>query len=77
AYLVNQQPPTLNELNQLSNTYIYEVGHFIGEFIVETKGISALSELIKNNGNLKETLNMDDEQFIKQWFAFVKTKYGI
>ncbi|MBD0352825.1 MAG: hypothetical protein ICV65_16910, partial [Flavisolibacter sp.] len=46
AYLVNQQPPTLNELNQLSNTYIYEVGHFIGEFIVETKGISALSELI-------------------------------
>ena len=77
SYLVNQKPPTLHELNQLSNTYIYEVGHFIGEFIVETKGISALNELIKNNGNLKETLNMDDEQFTKQWFAFVKTKYGI
>lgn len=76
-YLVNQKPPTLDELKQLSNTYIYEVGYFIADFIVKTKGISALNSLIKNNGNLKQTLNMDDDEFTKQWFAFVKKKYGI
>ena len=77
SYLVNQNPPTLSELNQLSNTYIYEVGYFIADYLVETKGISVLNTLIKNNGNLRQTLNTDDQEFTKQWFAFVKKKYGI
>lgn len=77
SYLVNQKPPTIDELNQLSNTYIYEVGYFIAEYLVKTKGNSILNTLIKNNGNLRQTLNIDDEEFTKQWFAFVKEKYGI
>lgn len=77
TYLINQKPPTLNELNQLSNTSIYEVGYFIGDFIVTTKGASALNSLIKNNGNLEETLNIDGEEFTKQWFAFIKKKYSL
>jgi len=36
-----------------------------------------LNSLIKNNGNIQQTLNMDDAEFTKQWFAFVKKKYGI
>jgi len=36
-----------------------------------------LKSLIQNNGNLKDTLNIDDEEFTKQWFAFVKKKYGL
>jgi len=77
SYLVNQKPPTIDELNQLSNTYIYEVGYFIADYLVKTKGNSVLNTLIKNNGNLLLTLNADDEEFTKQWFTFVKEKYGI
>jgi hypothetical protein len=77
SYLVNQKPPTIDELNQLSNTYIYEVGYFIAEYLVKAKGNSVLNTLIKNNGNLRLTLNADDEGFTKQWFTFIKEKYGI
>jgi hypothetical protein len=77
SYLINQKPPTLKELNDLSKPYVYEVGYFIAEYLVEIKGNDVLNTLIKNNGNIQQTLNMDDEEFIKQWFAFVKKKYGI
>jgi hypothetical protein len=77
SYLVNQRPPTLKELNDLSKPYVYEVGYFIAEYLVEIKGNDVLNALIKNNGNIQQTLNMDDVEFIKQWFAFVKKKYGI
>lgn len=76
-YLVNQKPPSLEQLNEFSNPNIYEVGYFITQFIVETHGTTALKSLIQNNGNLKDTLNVNDEEFTKQWFAFVKKKYGI
>jgi hypothetical protein len=77
SYLVNQKPPTLIELNDMSKPYVYEVGYFIAEYLVESKGNDVLNSLIKNNGNIQQTLNMDDEEFTKQWFAFVKKKYGI
>lgn len=76
-YLVSQKPPSLKVLNELSNQNIYEVGYFIAQFIAETHGTNALRSLIQNNGNLKDTLNLSDEEFTKQWFAFVKKKYGI
>ena len=75
--IVNQKPPTLKELNDWSNTDIYDVGYFIAEYLVEIKGNDVLNLLIKNNGNIQQTLNMDDKEFTKQWFAFVKKKYGI
>lgn len=77
TYLVSQEPPSLKELNDFSNPKIYEVGYFIGQFIVETYGAKTLKSLIQNNGNLKATLNLDDEEFTKQWFSFIKKKYGI
>ncbi|HTE27040.1 gluzincin family metallopeptidase [Flavitalea sp.] len=77
SYLVSQNPPSIKELNELGDPRLYEVGYFISEFIVESHGVLTLKSLIENNGNLKDTLNMDDETFTKQWFAFVKKKYGI
>lgn len=76
-YLVNQKPPTLTELNDWSNANIYDVGYFISQYLVESKGNAVLNSLIKNNGNIKQTLNMDEREFTKQWFEFVKKKYGI
>jgi len=77
SYLVDQKPPTLKELNDFSDTAIYDVGYFLGEYLVDTKGKPVLNTLIKNNGNIKQTLSMDDEEFTAKWFAFVKKKYGI
>jgi hypothetical protein len=77
TYLINQKPPTLKELNDLSKPYVYQVGYFITEYLVEIKGNDVLNALIKNNGNIQQTLNMDDEELTRQWFAFVKKKYGI
>lgn len=76
-YLVNQKPPSLTALNELSNPNFYEVGYFIAQFSSETYGASALKSLIKNNGNLKDTLHMNEDEFTKQWFALVKKKYRI
>lgn len=76
-YLVSQKPPSLKELNEFSNPKIYEVGYFIAQFIAETHGSTAMKSLIQNNGNIQDTFKIDDEEFTKQWFAFVKKKYGI
>ncbi len=76
-YLVDQEPPALEELNQFTNTYIYELGYFIAEYMVATKGKEVLNELIQNNGDLQATFNMTDGEFTKEWFAYVKKHYGI
>ena len=76
-YLVDQNPPSFNELNQFSNTRIYEVGHFIGQYIQDSKGGAGFKALILNNGNVRETFGLSDEEFTKAWFEFVKKKYGI
>ena len=77
SYMVDQQPPSLSELNELSNLKIYEVGYFIAQFITETFGSDALNSLIRNNGNIKETLKMEEKEFTENWFAFVKNKYRL
>jgi hypothetical protein len=76
-YMVKQQPPSIQELNEFSSPKIYEVGYFIAQYITETHGRTVLKSLIENNGNLKDTLNLDEAEFTKQWFAFVKRKYQV
>ena len=76
-YLVNHKPPGLKQLSDFSDTTIYEVGYLVSEYLVETKDKNILNTLIKNNGNIKQTLNVDDEEFTRRWFAFVRKKYGI
>jgi hypothetical protein len=77
SYLVNQDPPTISELNSMSNTYVYDVGFLIGEYITETWDYAHLRDLINNNGNLQTTLGMTSSEFQSAWFQFVKDKYGI
>lgn len=77
GYLINNNPPSLDELSLFTNTYIYEVGYFIGEYLEETFGENVLNELILNNGNISETLQMSDEEFTKAWFSFVENKYAV
>lgn len=64
-------------MTEFSNPKIYEVGYFIAEYITETQGRTALKSLIQTNGNLKDTLKVDEIEFTRQWYAFVKRKYGV
>jgi hypothetical protein len=76
-YMVAGQPPSLAELDRLSDTRIYDVGYLIGEFVVETRGREALVELVRANGDIARVLGLDAAAFSSQWHAFVRARYGI
>ena len=76
-YLIDENPPSLEELSQFTNTYIYEVGYFIAEYLVATKDEKVLNELMINHGDIQATLGMNEEEFTKAWFDFVKVKYQL
>jgi hypothetical protein len=59
-----------------SKAQIYTTNHF-RIFYSSLDENAVLNSLIKNNGNIKETLKISDDEFTKQWFAFVKKKYDI
>ena len=75
-YLVNHHPPSLKQLNDWSDTSIYDVGYFICQYLVETNGSGILNTLIKNNGEIQGSLHVADDAFTERWFAFVRRKYG-
>ena len=77
GYLLEQPPPSINELNQFTNMYMYEVGYVVSEYLVATYGESILNKLIANNGDIESTLEMNEEEFTQAWFAFVKEKYEL
>lgn len=76
-YLVAHHPPTIDKLNLFTNTYIYEVGGFIAEFLVHTHGEPILHTLIENNGDIETSLGMTEQELTEAWFDFAKEKYGI
>ena len=76
-YLVNQQPPSLDQLNDLSDPRVYEVGYFVAQFVVKTYGTKALRSLIQTNGDLKSSLRMTNDEFTRAWFGFVRKEYGL
>ncbi len=76
-YMVSHTPPTMTELNSFSNTYIYDVGYLLAEYIVTQWDYDHLRSLIVNNGNTTATLGMTSSQFHAAWFEFIKAKYGI
>lgn len=78
AFLSIDSYPTIAELNQPSKGgKIYKVGYTIIEYILSKHGQDKLIELIKNYGGLAKTLGITDEQFCKDWHAFVRKKYQI
>lgn len=65
-------PPSLGDLNQVSNRAIYQYGYSIAAYIVSVGGTSALNMLIKTNGNLSQVMKMTNEEFTRQWWAYAK-----
>ena len=78
AFLKVGSYPTIAELNQLSKGgKVYKVGYTIVEYILSKHGQDKLIELVKNYGNLAKTFGITDEQFCKEWHAFVREKYQV
>jgi hypothetical protein len=75
AYLTTGSPPTLDDLNNINDTRIYEVGHSIAEYIVSKWGIEAVRGLIRSNGDLKNGLHISQAEFEQGWYAYVVNKY--
>ena len=75
-YFSNGQYPSIAELNdRLKGGKIYSCGFTIIEYIIAKYGEDNFIQLIKNYGNLKATFNITEEQFCKEWYEFVNTKY--
>ncbi|MDB5223459.1 MAG: hypothetical protein JWN83_2126 [Chitinophagaceae bacterium] len=75
-YLNNNQYPGISELNsRLNGGKIYSCGYTIIEFILSRYGQDNFVNLIKHYGDLKAVFNVTDDQFCKDWYAFVKEKY--
>jgi hypothetical protein len=76
-YVVDNTPPSLEELSQFTNAYIYEVGYFIAEYLVQTHGEAILNELILNHGNIEKSIGMNADQLTEAWVAYVREKHAI
>ncbi len=75
-YFNNGQFPSISELNNtLKGGKIYSCGFTIIEYIISKYGQDNFINLIMNYGDLKATFNITEEQFCKEWYEFVKTKY--
>jgi hypothetical protein len=76
-YMVEHRPPTLDELNRLSDTRIYEVGYTIGEFIVKRWSAAKLRALIRASGDTQSALGATPAEFEREWHAFLRETYGL
>ena len=75
-FLSNGSYPNISELNSRSKGgKVYKVGYTVIEYILHQYGQDKLIELIKHYGNLSKTFNVTDDQFCKEWYAFLKEKY--
>ena len=73
-YLSGGSLPTLDDLNNINDTRIYEVGYSIIEYVVGKWGIEAVRELIRTNGDLVKTLHIGQKQFQESWHSYVLNK---
>jgi hypothetical protein len=74
---VHPPPPTLAQLSSADNPLVYDVGGLLGEFIVETWGREALVALVRANGNVAQILGLSESEFVGQWVAAVRARYGM
>lgn len=76
AYLKNGKEPSLEELNDRNKGgKIYSCGYTIIEYILQKYGKEKLIALLKNYGDLQLSLGCSNEQFLGDWYQFVKNKY--
>lgn len=67
--------PTFSELNSITNTKIYDFGYTLIEFILEKWDRLKLFELIKSNGDFRQSLKIDSTEFLESWFFYIDNKY--
>lgn len=78
AYFKNGKYPQISELNNRSEGQkIYSCGYTIIEYILKEYGKDKLIELIESYGDLKNVLNVTEEQFSSNWYQFIKKKYNL
>ena len=77
SYMTASRPPAFAALNSLDNTLIYDVGYTIAAFIVSKGGQAALDELVRNNGDVAATFGIALDAFEREWYGFVRARYGI
>lgn len=75
-YMTAHQPPTFLSLGSIANTAVYDMGYLVGEFIVERWSRDALRELIVRNGDTS-AIGLSLADFERQWFSFVRDRYGL
>lgn len=76
GYMTALTPPPFDTLNGFDNSRVYEVGYSIAEFIVARWGQRALRDLIAANGDTAAVLGMSLTDFQRDWFVFVRERYG-
>jgi hypothetical protein len=69
--------PALSQLNGGYRTPIFDVGYYLGEFLETRWGVQGIIDLIEEEGDLPAVLGLTGQQFIDQFVAFVRQKYGL
>ena len=77
SYMVNGNPPTLEQLNSdiTASRQVYEVGYLIGEFVAVRFGQPTLVQLIQSSGDTATVLGMSPQSFETAWYAYVRERY--
>lgn len=65
--------PEFDELGSMQNSFQY--GYSLVEFIVETKGVQTLKDLLINKGNIEKTYDISIAKFYRDWQTFVAERY--
>jgi len=75
-YFNNGKYPEISELNIRSKGQkIYTCGYTIIEYILNKYGRDKLIKLIESYGDLKNVIDVTEEQFSNDWYNFMHEKY--
>lgn len=80
GFISDRDFPSLNELNIGFNSAderrnIYDIGYFLGDYIVLNWGIEALGDLAESNGNIPDTLKISIAEFEQGWQKYFEENY--
>lgn len=74
-YIKKGNYPTLEEISSRENTYEYNLGYVLIEYIVDKWGMDEVVDLIKEKGDIQKVLNITTEEFEKDWYKYIEDKY--
>ena len=75
-YLTNGDYPSIQELNEVEqNGKIYDIGFVLIQFIQVIWGKEGVLNLVRQNGNIAAAFAINETEFEKQFFAYLKKEY--